>query len=131
MLICKLVIMTCLDNFTKVWWCEHFPFSPVCYYANHCFNWVTAKLVFCCSLLQIRFWPLDFPDHVIWFDLYGQQDTTIVIGVMDNSNYYASVQVMNYAGVGPIGEERLAETFHLRKFSTFIVFCMECWFLHV
>lgn len=64
---------------------------------------------------QVRYWHADFPEYVTWRDLYGQHDSTIIIGLEDNTNYWASVQVMNYAGVGPIGEIRLAETFHLRK----------------
>lgn len=68
-----------------------------------------------CFLFQIHFYELDFPDQVVWYDLYGQHDSTVVIGLKDNTNYMASVQVINYAGVGPIGEERLAETFHLRR----------------
>ncbi|XP_045162637.2 contactin-like [Mercenaria mercenaria] len=62
---------------------------------------------------RVRYWHLDFPEYVTWRDLYGQHDSTIIIGLEDNTNYWASVQVMNYAGVGPIGEIRLAETFHL------------------
>ncbi|WAR14667.1 CONT-like protein [Mya arenaria] len=62
---------------------------------------------------RIRYWHIDNPEFVIWFDLYGQHDNTVIIGLMDNSNYWSSVQVVNYAGVGPVGEIRLAETYHL------------------
>ena len=71
---------------------------------------------------QVRYWHDDYPEYVTWRDLYGQHDSTIIIGLEDNTNYWASVQVMNYAGVGPIGEIRLAETFHLRKFYTLNIF---------
>ncbi|KAL4221262.1 ATP-dependent RNA helicase ddx25 [Mactra antiquata] len=62
---------------------------------------------------RIRYWHKEHPDFITWRDLYGQHEETIIIGLEDNTNYWASVQVMNYAGVGPIGEIRLAETFHL------------------
>ena len=67
---------------------------------------------------QIRYWHIDYPELVTWRDLYGQHDSTIIIGLDDNTNYWSSVQVMNYAGVGPIGEIRLAETFHLREYAS-------------
>ncbi|KAL4221759.1 Contactin-3 [Mactra antiquata] len=62
---------------------------------------------------RVRYWHIDFPEFVTWRDVYGQQDTVIIIGAEPNTNYWASVQVMNNAGVGPNGEIRLAETFHL------------------
>ncbi|KAH3826570.1 hypothetical protein DPMN_128476 [Dreissena polymorpha] len=62
---------------------------------------------------RIRYYEKDVEDHVWWYDVYGQADSAIIIGLKDNTNYWASVQVMNYAGVGPQGEYRLAETFHL------------------
>lgn len=61
---------------------------------------------------RVRYYEKDQDEYVTWRDLYGQQDRAIIIGLKSNTNYWASVQVMNFAGVGPIGEVRLAETFH-------------------
>ena len=66
----------------------------------------------------------DDPDaDFIWNrDVYGQQEEAIIIGLRDNTNYWVRVQVYNNAGLGPIGEWRLAETFHLRKLIQFLQF---------
>ena len=71
------------------------------------------------NFLQIQYRLLDDdPDaDFIWNrDVYGQQSEAIIIGLRDNTNYWVRVQVFNSAGLGPIGEWRLAETFHQRKY---------------
>jgi hypothetical protein len=80
--------------------------NPLCWFCRGAAHLINV-------LYQVRYWHDDFPEFVMWRDLYGQHDSAIIIGLQDNTNYWASVQVMNYAGVGPIGEIRLAETLHL------------------
>ncbi|KAL3862103.1 hypothetical protein ACJMK2_008096 [Sinanodonta woodiana] len=61
---------------------------------------------------QIVYYQQVVPELIKTVYTWGQTGECLLIGLEQNNNWLIAVQVMNHAGVGPIGEWRLSESKH-------------------